>query len=84
MIYIWIYEYPFKTHSNIISESTEICYAKVRWLICEYMYYMIKCYVCNVRITSYGYLRILFEYLVNYLITSFLFWLLIYVAIASF
>ena len=62
-----------KLISNIISENTEVCHVKVRWLICEYMYYMIKCYVCNGRVTSYGYLRILFEYLVNYLITSFLF-----------
>ena len=45
-----------KLISNIISESTEICYAKVRWLICESIYYVIKCYMCNGRVTSYDYL----------------------------
>ena len=44
-----------KLISNIISENTEVCHVKVRWLICEYMYYMIKCYVCNSRVISYGY-----------------------------
>ena len=44
-----------KLISNIISGNTEVCQVKVRWLICEYMCYVIKCYVCNDRVISYGY-----------------------------